>query len=85
MRRHLLVESDGPGLPDVGFDDGRATNVVPWFQVWTWRASHCRAYTIWQRRKESTQKQVGFMLCVIYFSGNVFQGVVSQRLVVKHM
>ena len=35
MRRHRLVESDGPGvdgLPDVGFDDGRATHVVPDFR-----------------------------------------------------
>ena len=44
-----------------------------------------REYTIWQRRKWPTQMQGKLDLEFLYFSGYVFQGVVSQRLIVKHM
>ena len=44
-----------------------------------------REYTIWQRRKWPTGMQGKLDLEFLYFSGYVFQGVVSQRLVVKHM
>ena len=44
-----------------------------------------REYTIWQRhRKDPTQNaKVGKLMCLKYIS-DVVQGVVSQRLIVKH-
>ena len=51
----------------------------------TWKAGHGREYTIWQRhRKDPTQNaKVGKLMCLKYIS-DVVQGVVSQRLIVKH-